>query len=157
MQGSIDLWAAHYGVDRHLARAIAWKESGYHTGVVSAVGAWGVMQVMPDTWRFVEGLIGHEVPRTPDGNIRIGVAYIHHLLIEFGGNERLALAAYYQGPAGVRTFGLLPVSELYVANVLALRYPVIAPRNASARASRWVSTDAQTASQSANTRASCTE
>ena len=121
VQGSIDLWAAHYGVDRHLARAIAWQESGYHTGVVSAVGAWGVMQVMPDTWRFVEGLIGHSVPRTPDGNIRIGVAYLHHLLNEFGGNERLAVAAYYQGPAGVRSIGLLPVSELYVANVLALR------------------------------------
>jgi LysM repeat protein len=122
VQGSIDHWSAHYGVDRHLARAIAWMESGYHTGAVSSVGAWGVMQVMPDTWSYVEtSLIGHRVERTSDGNIRIGVAYIHHLLVVFHGNERLALAAYYQGPGAVETFGVLPVSRLYVADVLALK------------------------------------
>ena len=120
-QRSIDRWSAHYGVNPHLARAVAWMESGYHTGVVSSVGAWGVMQIMPDTWRFVETLIGHPVPRTPDGNVRIGVAYLHHLLSEFGGSERLALAAYYQGPAGVRLYGILPASQLYIADVLALK------------------------------------
>ncbi|HET7428512.1 MAG TPA: LysM peptidoglycan-binding domain-containing protein [Gaiellales bacterium] len=120
-QRSIDRWSAHYGVNPHLARAVAWMESGYHTGVVSSVGAWGVMQIMPDTWRFVETLIGHSVPRTPDGNVRIGVAYLHHLLNEFGGSERLALAAYYQGPAGVRSYGILPASQLYIADVLALK------------------------------------
>jgi N-acetylmuramoyl-L-alanine amidase len=120
-QASIDRWSAHYGVDPHLARAVGWMESGYHTGVVSSVGAWGVMQIMPDTWRYVETLIGHPVPRTPGGNVRIGVAYLHHLLGEFGGSERLALAAYYQGPAGVRRYGVLPASELYIADVLALK------------------------------------
>jgi LysM repeat protein len=118
---SIDRWSAHYGVDPRLARAVAWMESGYHTGVVSSVGAWGVMQVMPETWRFVEGLIGHPVARTPDGNVRIGVAYLHHLLDEFGGSERLALAAYYEGPGGVHRYGVLPVSEIYIADVLALK------------------------------------
>jgi N-acetylmuramoyl-L-alanine amidase len=122
VRSSIDHWAAHYGVDRHLARAIAWMESGYHTSAVSSVGAWGVMQVMPGTWSYVEtSLIGHPVRRTSDGNIRIGIAYVHHLLVEFGGDERLALAAYYQGPGAVETFGVLPVSELYIADVLALR------------------------------------
>jgi soluble lytic murein transglycosylase-like protein len=121
VQRSIDHWSAHYGVNPHLARAVGWMESGYHTGVVSSVGAWGVMQIMPDTWRFVETLIGHKVPRTPGGNVRIGVAYLHHLLNEFGGSERLALAAYYQGPAGVRSYGILPASQLYIADVLALK------------------------------------
>ncbi len=122
VRSSIDHWAAHYGVDPQLARAIAWMESGYHTGVVSSVGAWGVMQVMPGTWSYVEAsLIGHPVQRTNDGNIRIGIAYIHHLLVEFGGDERLALAAYYQGPGAVEAFGVLPVSDLYIADVLALK------------------------------------
>ena len=120
-QRSIDRWSAHYGVDRHLARAVAWMESGYQTGVVSSVGAWVVMQVMPATWRYSELLIGHPVQRTADGNVRIGVAYLHHLLDEFGGNERLAVAAYYQGPGAVRRFGLLPASQIYVADVMALR------------------------------------
>jgi LysM repeat protein len=118
--GSLDRWAAHYGVDPRLARAVAWMESGYNTGAVSSVGAWGVMQVMPATWRFTERLIGHPVARTADGNVRIGVAYLHHLLHVFGGDQRLALAAYYQGPAGVRRSGMLRVTERYVADVVAL-------------------------------------
>lgn len=117
---SLDRWSAHYGVDPRLARAVAWMESGYNSGAVSSVGAWGVMQVMPATWRFTERLIGHPVARTSDGNVRIGVAYLHHLLNAFGGDQRLALAAYYQGPAGVRRSGMLRVTERYVADVVAL-------------------------------------
>ena len=120
-QASIAHWSAHYGVDVHLARAVAWQESGFQSGVVSSVGAWGVMQVMPATWSYVEGLIGHPVARTADGNVRIGVAYLGHLLRQFGGDERLAVAAYYQGPGAVRQFGVLPASQLYVADVLSLR------------------------------------
>jgi LysM repeat protein len=118
--GSLERWSAHYGVDPRLARAVAWMESGNNSGAVSSVGAWGVMQVMPATWRFTERLIGHPVARTPDGNVRIGVAYLHHLLNVFGGDQRLALAGYYQGPAGVRRPGMLRVTERYVADVLAL-------------------------------------
>jgi len=117
---SLERWSAHYGVDPRLARAVAWMESGNNMGAVSAVGASGVMQVMPATWRFTERLIGHPVARTPDGNVRIGVAYLHHLLNVFGGNQRLALAAYYQGPAGVRRFGMLRITQRYVGDVMAL-------------------------------------
>ena len=118
----IDRWAAHYGVDARLARALAWMESGFQPGIVSPVGAWGVMQVTPPTWDFVTSvLIGFPVARTTSGNVRVGIAYLRHLLREFGGNERLALAGYYQGPAAVRARGLLPESRDFVADVLALR------------------------------------
>jgi LysM repeat protein len=119
---SIDHWSAHYGVDPHLVRAVAWQESGFHTSAVSVAGAWGVMQVTPDTWSFVEsGVIGAPVAHTPDGGIRVGVAFLRHLLAGFGGNVRLAVAAYYQGETATRMFGVLPISKPYVANVLALR------------------------------------
>lgn len=118
----IDYWAAHYGVDPRLARAIAWQESGFNPTLTSATGAWGVMQIEPGTWVYVERqLIGESVPRTAGGDIRIGVAYLHSLLWEFGGDERLAVAAYYQGPAAVAQHGVFPGSQSYVANVLALR------------------------------------
>jgi LysM repeat protein len=118
----IDRWAAHYGVDARLARALAWMESGFQPRIVSPVGAWGVMQVTPATWDFVTNvLIGFPVARTTEGNVRVGIAYLRHLLREFGGNERLALAAYFQGPAGVRARGLLPESRAFVADVLALK------------------------------------
>jgi soluble lytic murein transglycosylase-like protein len=122
VQRSIDHWSAHYGVDRSLVRAVAWMESGYQTGVVSSAGARGVMQVMPATWHYVENvLIGHRVPHNAHGNVRIGVAYLHHLLNIYGGRMRLAVAAYYQGPGALQSHGMLPETALYVADVLALR------------------------------------
>jgi soluble lytic murein transglycosylase-like protein len=122
VRGLIDRWSAHYGVDARLARALGWMESGFQPAIVSPVGAWGVMQVTPATWDFVTSvLIGFPVARTTDGNVRVGVAYLRHLLREFAGDERLALAGYYQGPAAVRKRGLLPESLEFVADVLALK------------------------------------
>jgi LysM repeat protein len=119
---SINAWSAHYGVDAELARAVAWQESGFHTNILSRAGAWGPMQVLPGTWTYVEDvLIGHSVPRTGDGDVRIGVALLHHLIGAFGGNEARAVAAYYQGERSVRTRGMLPETRWYVRNVLALR------------------------------------
>jgi soluble lytic murein transglycosylase-like protein len=80
------------------------------------------MQVTPATWTFVElFVIGRNVPATMDGNVRVGVAYLAHLLDEFDGNRRLAVGAYYQGPAGVRRDGFYAETKRFVANVLALR------------------------------------
>jgi len=118
----LDYWSGHYGVDRRLVRAVAWMESGFQTDLTSSVGAWGVMQILPGTWGYVETvLIGSKVPRTASGNIRVGVAYLRQLLREFDGNQRLALAAWYQGPTSVRKRGAIPETKIFVANVLALR------------------------------------
>jgi len=118
---SIDHWARVYGIDVHVARAVAWEESGNNPRAVSSAGASGVMQVVPGTWRYTEQLLDQHVGHTSDGNIRIGIAYLRHLLRQFHGNLPLALAAYHQGPAAVREHGIYPSSARYVANVLALR------------------------------------
>lgn len=119
---AIDAWSAHYGVDARLARAVAWQESGFHIDILSPAGAWGPMQVIPSTWRYVErSLIGHPVAHTPDGDVRVGVALLHHLVHVFGGNEWLAVAAYYQGERSVHAGHILAFTRIYVADVLALR------------------------------------
>jgi len=118
----LDYWAAHYGVDRKLVRALAWMESGYQTNLTSPAGAWGVMQILAPTWRYVETVLaGAKIPRTTSGNIRIGVLYLRELLREFKSDERRALAAWYQGPASVRKHGPLHATTVFVADVLALR------------------------------------
>jgi peptidoglycan hydrolase-like protein with peptidoglycan-binding domain len=118
---SLRYWAGYYGVSSSLVHALAWMESGFQPNVRSSVGAWGVMQVTPTTWRYVEMfLIGHRVRRTVDGNIRVGVAYLHQLLHEFL-NVRKALGAYYQGAWAVRAYGLYPETRRFVRTVLALR------------------------------------
>jgi peptidoglycan hydrolase-like protein with peptidoglycan-binding domain len=122
VEASLARWAAHYGVSLDLVRALAWQESGFQNHVRSRAGAVGVMQVIPATRAFVEDvLIGYAVPRTMDGNVRIGVAYLHHLLHRFGLDARLALGAYYSGPAAVLKRGLTRPTRHFVGNVLALR------------------------------------
>jgi hypothetical protein len=114
-------WAIAYRLDPALVRALAWMESGFQPGLVSSAGARGVLQVLPSTRGYVEKqLIGYKVPRSTSGNIRIGVAYLHHLLREFHGNRSLALAAWYQGPHSVRKHGQFAGTRLFVRNVLAL-------------------------------------
>jgi LysM repeat protein len=122
VRDSLDRWAAHYGIDRSLARALAWMESGYNNSVVSNVGAQGVMQLLPTTWDYVERvLIGSQVSHDADGNVHVGMAYLNHLLHAFNGDEHLALAAWYQGERAVKAVGPYKVSKAFVADVLALK------------------------------------
>jgi LysM repeat protein len=122
VRSSLDRWAAHYGIDARLARALAWMESGYNNNEVSSVGAQGVMQLLPSTWDYVETvLIKHQVAHDADGNVHVGLAYLNHLLHAFNGDEHLALSAWYQGERSVRARGPYKVSKAFVADVLALR------------------------------------
>jgi peptidoglycan hydrolase-like protein with peptidoglycan-binding domain len=126
---AIEQWSGHYGVDPRLVRAIGWMESGYNNGLTSSYGANGIMQVTAETWSYVETfLIGRAVPHDASGNVRVGTAYLAQLLKEFRGNERMALAAYAQGPYSVRKRGLLKETQMYVANVLALKQRVYTSR-----------------------------
>lgn len=122
VRGLLDYWAGRYGMSARFIRALAWVESGWQPHVVSSAGAFGVMQVTPATWRFVQTvLLGHPVARTTSGNIQVGVVFIRHLYRRFGGNPRLALAAYNQGEWSVRHNGVYRETRRFVANVLATR------------------------------------
>jgi soluble lytic murein transglycosylase-like protein len=121
VRAAIDHWSRHYGVDPSLARALAWMESGFQQDVVSSVGALGVMQLLPETWEFVDTvLLGVRTPRTYEGNVRAGVRYLRWQLDEFGGNVRLALAGWYQGARAVRERGLYEETKEFVRIVRAL-------------------------------------
>jgi soluble lytic murein transglycosylase-like protein len=118
----LDYWSGRLGVSTSLVRALAWMESGYQPGVVSQAGAKGVLQTLPSTRDFVEDvLLGRPVPQNLDGDIEVGIRFLRHLLGNFGGDERLALAAWYQGEAAVRKDGVYTVTKPFVENVLALK------------------------------------
>src|SRR5581483_9043792 len=53
--------------------------------------------------------------------VESGVLYLRHLLRRFDGDERLALAAWYQGERAVRQAGVYPETRRFVDDVLALR------------------------------------
>jgi Transglycosylase SLT domain/Putative peptidoglycan binding domain len=122
VRASLEFWARHYRLHPALVKALAWHESGWQRRIRSSAGAWGVMQVMPGTWSYVEMfLIGHRVRRTMDGNVHVGVAYLHQLMREFRFRERLAVGAYYQGAHSVRTRGFYPETRAFVASVTVLQ------------------------------------
>ena len=121
VRASLDRWSGTYGVDPKLTRALAWMESGFQEDVVSSVGAIGVMQLLPETWQFVDVvLLGRPTPRTYDGNVEAGVRYLRWQLDQFGGNVRLALSGWYQGARAVRERGIYDDTKQFVRIVLAL-------------------------------------
>jgi LysM repeat protein len=118
---SLDHWSEVNGVDPELSRALAWMESGFQQDVVSNVGAIGVMQLLPETWEWVDlVLLGHRTARTADGNVQAGVRYLRWQLDTSRGNVRLALAGWYQGARAVRQIGLYDDTKQFVSIVLAL-------------------------------------
>jgi soluble lytic murein transglycosylase-like protein len=115
--------ASTHGVPADLAAAVAWQESGFNNGFVSAANARGVMQVLPGTWSWVQDQLaaGPLDPHSAIDNVQAGVLYLGQLLRDSGGNAAVAVANYYQGTASVSRVGLLPETERYVQNVMALR------------------------------------
>jgi soluble lytic murein transglycosylase-like protein len=119
----MERYSRQFGVSVPLVKALAWQESGWKQRVRSNVGAVGVMQVMPETGEFTGSrLLREDVDITQlDHNIKAGVRFLAYLLTLTGGDERMAVAGYYQGLRSVRTRGMLPETRRYVANVEALK------------------------------------
>ena len=110
--------AGKYGVDPKLVSAVAEVESGYEQGAVSATGAVGVMQLMPETAESL-GVNPYDAAQNIDG----GAKYLKQMLDTFGGDVRKAVAAYNAGPEAVREYGGVPPyseTQQYVSSVLDL-------------------------------------
>ena len=103
MREEVGRAAVRHGVDTRLARAVAKVESGFHPGAVSSKGAVGVMQLMPAT-AISLGVNAWDARQ----NIEGGVRYLSSLLGLYGGNVRMALAAYNAGPGAVERYGGVP-------------------------------------------------
>jgi soluble lytic murein transglycosylase-like protein len=108
--------AAEYGISPALVQSIAWNESAFDNSLVSSADARGVMQIIPDTWEFVDGQLVAEPldPTSAIDNIEAGVAYLHHLYHLKGGDGDATVASYYQGP---NRETLLPETETYVREI----------------------------------------
>jgi soluble lytic murein transglycosylase len=90
-----------------LLLAIVRQESAFAVDAVSAVGARGLMQLMPKTASYIAGKMAlpfTEARLTEDGvyNMQLGQAYLQQLIDDFGGSYALAIAAYNAGPGRVR-------------------------------------------------------
>lgn len=88
--------------------ALISVESGFRTNVVSSAGAVGLMQLMPDTAKFVAKrhaieYRGHKSLFDPLVNLRLGMAYLADLRIQFPDRSHFfLLAAYNMGPYALK-------------------------------------------------------
>jgi len=96
------------GLDPALVRAVVAVESAFDPRAVSAKGAVGLMQILPDTGERY-GVRADAKRRTSDKlldpatNLRVGTHYLRDLLARFGNDLSLALAAYNAGEGAVAT------------------------------------------------------
>lgn len=129
--------AEEHGLDPYLVAAVIRAESRFRPEATSPQGARGLMQIMPDTGRWVAEQMGLPYDDAylydPVYNIQLGCWYLAALLREFSGDPVRALAAYNGGMTNVYnwlndqqwtgerdTLGQIPFAETrhYVANVL---------------------------------------
>jgi soluble lytic murein transglycosylase-like protein len=109
--------AARHDVPDALVVSVIRAESAFNPRAVSPKGARGLMQLMPDT----AAQLGVGDPFDPRQNIDGGVRHLRNLLWRFGGDVRLAVAAYNAGAAAVNQHrGVPPIAETtaYVERVL---------------------------------------
>jgi soluble lytic murein transglycosylase-like protein len=108
--------ATEYGMSAPLVQSIAWNESAFNNAAISSAGARGVMQIIPDTWTFIDDQLAEQPldPASAIDNVEAGVIYLHHLYHLKGGAGDAAVASYFQGP---NREGLLPETETYVREI----------------------------------------
>ncbi|MCH7836316.1 MAG: LysM peptidoglycan-binding domain-containing protein [Chloroflexi bacterium] len=123
IEALLDQFAAEEGLDPGIVKALAYLESGWQQGVVSATGAVGVMQIQPSTGYWLErDVFGYDldIEASAYDNIKAGVRYLR-LLLDLTGDIDQAVASYYQG-YGAFSLGVLYEETIqYVSDVKAIR------------------------------------
>jgi len=114
---SIKSAAKRYNLPEKLIASVIQAESNFQVDAVSPAGAQGLMQLMPATAKE----LGVNDPFDVRQNIDGGAGYLRQMLDRFGGDVKLALAAYNAGPGTVEKYnGNVPYRETqnYIERVL---------------------------------------
>lgn len=106
-QDIIDKYSQKYNVDKVLVYSLIKKESKYDPLAVSKKGAMGLTQIMPETGKYIAGLLDDKNFRENDlfdaeTSIKYGIYYISKLSKDFNGDLEAVLAAYNGGEGNVR-------------------------------------------------------
>lgn len=96
--------AGKFSLDPGLIKAVIRQESGNNPAAVSMKGAKGLMQLTDSTAEEM----GVTDPFDTLQNVEGGSRYLKKLMVQFGDNVELALAAYNAGPEAVRKHGGVP-------------------------------------------------
>lgn len=97
--------ASRFDVPEEVLYAVMRAESGFDSAAESSAGAVGLMQLMPDTFRWLTQDVLHEyledgMRYDPETSIRYGACLLSRYYLHFGRWD-LAIAAYNAGEARV--------------------------------------------------------
>lgn len=100
----VETYAQAYDLDPALVYAVIRSESNFNADAKSRSGALGLMQMMPDTFQWLQesehDSYSDEALLRPDINIRYGCRYLSMMLEKYG-ILRTALCAYNAGTGTV--------------------------------------------------------
>lgn len=105
----VEKYSREFGVEESLVYAVIFTESGFDPNARSNVGAIGLMQIMPDTFQWLQmkmktdTTLASDALYEPETNIKYGVFFLSLLINEFG-CDRLAIAAYHAGRGSVNSW-----------------------------------------------------
>ena len=114
--------AVRHSINPHLVAALIHVESAFNPRAVSRKGAYGLMQLLPETARRF-GLTRKKDLFNPKKNLEAGVRYLKWLADRFGGDAEKILAAYNAGEGAVERFGGIPPyqeTQSYVQRIFGL-------------------------------------
>jgi LysM repeat protein len=114
--GQVGSIGAAYGMSPSLVESLAWNESAFSNAAVSSAGARGVMQIIPETWNFIDEQLADQPldPVSATDNVEAGVTYLHYLYHLKSGDGQATVASYFQGP---NREGLLPETQAYLRQI----------------------------------------
>ena len=93
------------GLEPALVAAMVYTESRFDPSAESHQGAYGLMQLLPQTAEFISSRSGIQGDyRNPQVNLQMGAWYMRYLDGRYEGHERLMLAAYNSGEGQVDTW-----------------------------------------------------
>ncbi len=114
--------AIRHSINPHLVAALIHVESAFNARAVSPKGAYGLMQLLPETARRF-GLNKKKDLFDPKKNLEAGVRYLEWLTTRFDGDAQKILAAYNAGEGAVQRFGGIPPyqeTQNYVSKIFGL-------------------------------------
>ena len=89
-------------LDPAFVAGVIYTESRFRPDVESHREAYGLMQLLPESARFIQRKSRIEGDyRDPEVNIRLGTWFLGYLKDRYNGDERLMLAAYNSGEGNV--------------------------------------------------------
>jgi soluble lytic murein transglycosylase len=92
-------------LDPAFVAGVIYTESRFRPDAESQSGAYGLMQLLPESAHFIQRKSGIKGDyRDPEVNIRLGAWFLGYLEDRYKGNERLMLAAYNSGEGSVEVW-----------------------------------------------------